>query len=384
MKRVKLEDIAELLNLSKSTVSRALSNDEMISKKTRKRALDAARELNYFPNLIAKSLKKKTTGIFGLMIGDITNPFYIEMVKGVEDTANRYNKSIILTYSDQDPLKELNNLNILYSRQVDGIIITFLIGKHSIDFLKHINIPLVLVDIKPISNFPANYVYTDGEVAGYIGTKHLIENGHKKIALVNGPKIVSSSKQLEAGYLKALKKHYGSFGILHIDAHMDLRTAYEGFTYSHASIMYNVIQELDINQVTQVGIRDFCKEENHFAHEKGIHVFDDSHLKKALFEGETWKSIVNNIIQTLPNLVYISFDIDGLNPELCPNTGTPVPGGLSFEQSMYLIEQLAKSGKRIIGADLVEVTPSEDEWDANVGARVLYHLLGYMHLSNLK
>lgn len=186
------------------------------------------------------------------------------------------------------------------------------------------------------------------------------------------------------GYLKALKKHYGSFGILHIDAHMDLRTAYEGFTYSHASIMYNVIQELDINQVTQVGIRDFCKEENHFAHEKGIHVFDDSHLKKALFEGETWKSIVNNIIQTLPNLVYISFDIDGLNPELCPNTGTPVPGGLSFEQSMYLIEQLAKSGKRIIGADLVEVTPSEDEWDANVGARVLYHLLGYMHLSNLK
>lgn len=207
MKRVKLEDIAKLLNLSKSTVSRALSNDEMISKKTRKRVLDAARELNYFPNLIAKSLKKKTTGIFGLVIGDITNPFYIEMVKGVEDTANRYNKSIILTHSDQDPSKELNNLNILYSRQVDGIVITSLIGKHSIDFLKHINIPTVLVDIKPISNFPANYVYTDGEVAGYIGTKHLIENGHKKIALVNGPKIVSSCKQLEAGYLKALKEY---------------------------------------------------------------------------------------------------------------------------------------------------------------------------------
>ena len=78
MKRVKLEDIAKLLNLSKSTVSRALSNDEMISKKTRERVLNVARELNYFPNLIAKSFKKETTGIFGLMIGSIINPFYIK------------------------------------------------------------------------------------------------------------------------------------------------------------------------------------------------------------------------------------------------------------------------------------------------------------------
>ncbi|MBM3709311.1 MAG: LacI family transcriptional regulator [Actinobacteria bacterium] len=211
MKRVKLEDIAKLLNISESTVSRALSNDEMISKKTRERVFNAARKLNYLPNLIAKSLKKKESGIFGLVIGDITNPFYIEMIKGVEDTANKHNKNIILTHSDQNPVKEINNLNILYSRQVDGIVITSLIGKHSIDFLKRINIPSVLVDIKPIPNFPANYVYTDGETAGYIGTKHLIENGHKKIALVNGPEIVSSSKQLETGYLKALKEYKITF-----------------------------------------------------------------------------------------------------------------------------------------------------------------------------
>ncbi len=207
MKRTKLEDIAKQLNVSVSTVSRALSNDEMISKKTHAKVLNIARELNYFPNLIAKSLKKKETGIFGLIIGDISNPFYIEMIKGVEDIANRHNKNIILTHSDQNPLKEINNLNILYSRQVDGIIITSLIEKHSIDFLKHINIPSVLVDIKPIPNFPANYVYTDGEVAGYIGTKHLIEYGHTKIALVNGPKIVSASKQLESGYLNALNEY---------------------------------------------------------------------------------------------------------------------------------------------------------------------------------
>ncbi len=207
MKRVKLKDVAALLNLSESTISRALANDKMISKKTREKVLNAARELNYFPNLIAKSLKKKTTEVFGLMIGDITNPFYTEMIKGMEDIANKYNKSIILTHSDQNPSEELKNLNILYSRQVDGIIITSLIEKQSIDFLKQINVPSVLVDIKPIPNFPANYVYTDGEAAGYMGTRHLIENGHKKIALVNGPKNFSSSKQLEAGYLRALKEY---------------------------------------------------------------------------------------------------------------------------------------------------------------------------------
>lgn len=208
MNRTKLADIAKQLNVSISTVSRALSNDEMISKKTRGEIVNLARELNYFPNLIAKSLKKKETGIFGLIIGDITNPFYIEMIKGVEDTANRHHKNIILTHSDQDPQKEIKNLNILYSRQVEGIVITGLIEKHSIDFLKNISVPVVLVDMKPIPDFPANYVYTDGEYAGYIGTRHLIEYGHKKIAIVNGPEIVSACTQLEAGYKKALKDYF--------------------------------------------------------------------------------------------------------------------------------------------------------------------------------
>ncbi|MHB8277872.1 MAG: LacI family DNA-binding transcriptional regulator [Candidatus Humimicrobiaceae bacterium] len=218
MKRVRLEDIAKKLNLSTSTISRALSNDEMISKKTRDMVFDVTKELNYFPNLIAKSLKKKESEIFGLIIGDIANPFYIELIKGVEDIANKNKKNIILCHSDQDPLKQINNLNILYSRQVDGIIITSLIEKHSIDFLKNMKISSVLVDIKPIPGFHANYVYSDGELAGYIGTKHLIENGHKKIALVNGPKNVSSSNQLETGYLKALKDYKIPFNPLYLIA----------------------------------------------------------------------------------------------------------------------------------------------------------------------
>ena len=85
---------------------------------------------------------------------------------------------------------------------------------------------------------------------------------------------------------------------------------------------------------------------------------------------------MRDIIADLPQVVYISFDIDGLDPLLCPHTGTPVPGGLAFEDAMYLIEQVALSGRTIAGFDVCEVAPAPDgnEWDANVGARVVYRL----------
>ncbi|HAL64304.1 MAG TPA: agmatinase, partial [Bacteroidales bacterium] len=90
------------------------------------------------------------------------------------------------------------------------------------------------------------------------------------------------------------------------------------------------------------------------------------------------------IVGHLPSKVYISFDIDGLNPELCPHTGTPVPGGLSFEQVVLLLHILATSGRQIIGFDLVEVAPGlEDEWDANVGARILQKLCNFTRLSQI-
>ena len=102
----------------------------------------------------------------------------------------------------------------------------------------------------------------------------------------------------------------------------------------------------------------------------------------ALFEGRTWDSICREMIQELPDKVYISFDIDGLDPKLCPNTGTPVPGGFSFQQAMYLIRKVVESGREIIGFDLCEVAPGDEgDWDANVGARVLYRLNNFMNLS---
>jgi len=181
------------------------------------------------------------------------------------------------------------------------------------------------------------------------------------------------------GLMRALAEKYDRFGVLQFDAHADLRKAFEGFTYSHGSIMYNALKLPAVARLVQVGVRDLCDEEEQVINRSmgRVKTFYDADLKARQYEGETWKSICAEIIKELPNLVYISFDIDALDPKLCPNTGTPVPGGLEFSQTVYLIQELVKSGKRIIGFDLCEVAPdakADNEWDANVGARMLWEL----------
>jgi agmatinase len=207
---------------------------------------------------------------------------------------------------------------------------------------------------------------------------HWMEKG-KKVVLLGG------DHSTPLGYYEALATKHEDFGILHLDAHMDLRNAYEGFTYSHASIMFNALKISNISKIVQVGIRDFCEQEIDVvkAEKNRVIVHTDSDLKSASFEGTTWKQQCDEIIKELPQKVTISFDIDGLYPWYCPNTGTPVPGGFSFEQATYLFNKLAESGKEIIGFDLVEVAPGEaDDWDGNVGARMLFHLCGILAKNN--
>ncbi len=186
------------------------------------------------------------------------------------------------------------------------------------------------------------------------------------------------------GFLRALSEKYNRFGILQIDAHADLRKAYEGFQYSHGSIMYNALKIPAVGKIVQVGIRDFCAEEMEMIQRAGgrVKTFFDSDIKEAYYRGHSWEKQCEEIINELPELIYISFDIDGLNPKLCPNTGTPVPGGFELEQITYLIRQIVKSGRKIIGFDLCEVAPGNDEWDANVGARTLWELCNWMGVSH--
>ncbi|MDQ3290359.1 MAG: agmatinase family protein, partial [Bacteroidota bacterium] len=188
--------------------------------------------------------------------------------------------------------------------------------------------------------------------------------------------VVGGDHSSPLGLLHALAEIHEEFGILQIDAHADLREAYEGFEYSHASIMYNALKLPQVKKMVQVGIRDSAESENELInHSNGrISTFFDSFLSEELYEGKSWKKLCKKIIAQLPPKVYISFDIDGLDPKLCPATGTPVPGGLEFEQAVYLIKALVKSGREIIGFDLCEVAPGDSDWNGNVGARLLYKL----------
>jgi agmatinase len=187
------------------------------------------------------------------------------------------------------------------------------------------------------------------------------------------------------GYMKAIAEKHGDFAILQIDAHCDLRESYEGFVYSHASIMYNALKEIpQIKKLVQVGIRDYSQGEFEYIQQQPerIRTYFDREIRERQFEGETFRQITDEIISQLPDKVYISFDIDGLDPKLCPNTGTPVQGGFETEQVFYILNKVRQAGKQIIGFDLSEVSTSETCWDANVGARVLFKLCNLFIASN--
>ena len=198
----------------------------------------------------------------------------------------------------------------------------------------------------------------------------LLRTDNKKVGLLGGDH--STAMPNIAAHLTK----YSKLGVLHVDAHDDLRNAYEGFEFSHASVMYNVLERFDLSKLVSVGIRDYSMEEHEYAltqtKQKRLARFTQDDLANQVFQGQTWHRCCEAIISELPQEVYVSCDIDGLDPAYCPNTGTPVPGGLSYQQVVYLFRQVIESGRRIVGFDLVEV--GAHPYDANVGARLLYEL----------
>ena len=184
------------------------------------------------------------------------------------------------------------------------------------------------------------------------------------------------------GIIEALAEHHEEFGILQFDAHADLRNSFEGFTYSHASIMFNALKIKEVTKLVQVGIRDYCQEEVDLiqSSKERIYTKFDRDIKQDLYRGKTRKEVFMEVIAELPGKIYVSFDIDALDPKLCPHTGTPVAGGFDTEEILYFLELVLESGKKIIAMDLNEV--GHNEWDANVGARLLYRLCNILALSN--
>ena len=212
----------------------------------------------------------------------------------------------------------------------------------------------------------------------YDQTRELLADG-KLVGLVGGDHSVA------LGYIVALSEYYESFGILHIDAHCDLRVPSEEIQYSHASIMRSVMSEVSgVSRLVQVGVRDFSEEElTYAASDSRIVQFTDCEIADRKFEGEAWKMLCDKIVEALPQNVYISFDIDGLSPDNCPHAEAPVAGGLSFNEAAYLLRRVVDNGRRIIGFDLSEVVPAgENSIDAGTGARMLFKLCGQTLRSN--
>ena len=211
----------------------------------------------------------------------------------------------------------------------------------------------------------------------YDNTRTLLEEGRM-------PVILGGDHSVPFGAIRAYAEHYPNLGILHLDAHADLRDAYEGFTWSHASIFHNVMTRVDgVSKLVQVGVRDVGQGELAFIESQNgrIVTYFDSDLAVRKENGETWADLADEMVRQLPRDIYLSWDIDGLDPTLCPGTGTPVPGGLSWNEAIGLLRAIHRNSKRIVGLDLCEVSPGETEWDANVGARLLYKMIGFALLA---
>ena len=211
----------------------------------------------------------------------------------------------------------------------------------------------------------------------YAQTNALLDDGKM-------PVVLGGDHSVPFGAIRAYAEHHPGLGILHLDAHADLRDAYEGFAWSHASIFHNVMTKIDgVAKLVQVGVRDIGTAEMRMIDDSNgrIVTFFDDVLAQRKERGSPFAELADEIIAQLPADVYLSWDIDGLDPTLCPGTGTPVPGGLSWNEAIGLLRAIRRAKKRIVGFDLCEVAPGMTEWDANVAARLLYKMIGFMLLS---
>ncbi|RBP37590.1 LacI family DNA-binding transcriptional regulator [Garciella nitratireducens] len=205
---VKIKDVAREANVSVATVSRVLNDVPLVNEETKKRVLEAIEKTGYKPNAIARSLKIQKTNTFGIMIPDITDSFYTQVVRGVEDICSMYDYNIILCNTDFNSKKEEKYLDVLIEKQCDGILY---IGKGISEELKEkmlkSKVPLV-VGATHDHEYTLPSVMIDNEKAAYEMTKLLISLGHKKLALFSDSDTKSLvAREREEGFKKALKEN---------------------------------------------------------------------------------------------------------------------------------------------------------------------------------
>ena len=207
MRYITLKMVAEKAEVSVNTASRAINNKPDINLETKKRVLQIAKELGYIRNAAAVALRTKKTGTIGVVIADNRNPFYAEVLNGMEEAAREKNYHIILANTQRDYRKEEDAINLLLAKRVDGLLITPVQDKD--DDIKNLidaNIPFVVVG-RDFKNIEVDAIYNDEVKGGFLATEYLIKKGHKRIALIDGFLYKSPAKGRLEGYKKALRKY---------------------------------------------------------------------------------------------------------------------------------------------------------------------------------
>ena len=198
--------------------------------------------------------------------------------------------------------------------------------------------------------------------------QHIAQRTHEALGHNALPILLGGEHSATLGALRALKERYGHFGIVHIDAHADLRPHYQGSIYSHASVMHRAVADMDL-RLAQFGVRDICLEEVQARRDFNVHCLDAPELVRAGIPAVL-------LPKEFPETVYISFDVDGLDPACIPATGTPVPGGLSWYDALEIIARCIRR-RRVIGFDVVELAPLPGLHASDyAAARLVYHIMG--------
>lgn len=227
---VKMSDIARDLNVSVVTVSKALRNQGKISEKTRQRELQRCRELNYQPNLIARSLATRRTFTVGLLLPDFTHPFFAQIARSIAETARARGYHALISYFDEDPKIEVSEAQVMLARRVDGLILASAQCDGDSEFFRDIlsrETPLVLID-RPLTEIKTSFVGVDNVGLGRVATEHLIEQGCRHIAHLRGPQLGIANDRLN-GYCLALEGQ--GLPVLQdyiVDGGFQDRTGYEG------------------------------------------------------------------------------------------------------------------------------------------------------------
>ena len=231
-----LKEIADELNMSISTVSRALNNTGRVSAETRQLVIDTAKKNNYSPNRVAQSLRQKKTNIVGLIVPDIGD-YFSEVIKGTESELSAHNYSMILADSHEDPLKEANYIKLMYQSQVDGLMLATVSDTFAwTDVYESSDIPVIFFDNEP-ADLVCNKVVLNNIKATEIAVDHLVKLGHKKIALICGNTKESTAKYRRDGFMESMKKH---------NLEVDQNLIKEGLYYLDAG--YSSMEELILSR----------------------------------------------------------------------------------------------------------------------------------------